>query len=104
MPQVEVPAGIDPQRLRRRLESLVEVAHAEHRAAVQQWRRIASIQERMILFCRCAGIDPGEVDLEGSHQRLEELETRSDELREFLRTMKGPTTRHGRWTGTWGVD
>lgn len=104
MPQVEVAAGIDSRRLRRRLERLVEVAHAEHRAMVEQWRRVASIQETLALLCRCAGVDPGEMDLEGTDKRLEELEAVGDELREFLRTMKGPTTRHGRWRGTWGVD
>lgn len=104
MPQVEVPAGIDRRRLHRRLERLVEVAHAEHRAMVEQWRRVASIQQTLALLCRCAGVDPGEMDLEEADRRLAELEAVGEELRGFLRAMKGPTTRHGRWRGTWGVE
>ncbi len=104
MPQVGVPAGIDRRRLHGRLERLVEAAHAEHRAMVEQWRRVASIQQTLSLLCRCAGVDPGEMELERADKRLEELEAVGEELRGFLRSMKGPSTRHGRWRGTWGVE
>lgn len=108
MLQMEVPAGIDRRRLHgrleRRLERLIEAAHAEHRAVIEQWHRVSSIQQTLALLCRCAGLDPSEMELEGADKRLEELEAVGGELREFLRSMKGPSTRHGRWRGTWGVE
>lgn len=104
MPQVEVPSGTLHTRLRARLEALVEVAHSEHQAVIAQWRRVSSIQETLVLLCRCAGVDPGELALEETDRRLKELEAIGDDLREFRRTIKGPTTRHGRWQGTWGLD